>query len=76
LSVKPTPDTQRAAEIIGDYCDEIKRLFKPPMRITVLVRIPDFPDGTRDFVLTDDKLDDAAAALLMRKPENSIVGAV
>lgn len=74
--MKPTPDVQRAGEMVADYCDEIKRLFKPPMRLTVLVRMPDYPDGSRDFILTDDQLDLAAAAILRRKKEPSIVGAV
>lgn len=74
--MKPTPDVQRAGEMVADLLDEVKKLFKPPMRLTLLVRMPDHPDGSRDFILTDDNLDEASKAILRRKVEPSIVGAV
>jgi hypothetical protein len=33
------------------------------MKVTLLVRHPDFPDGTRNLVMTDDTLPDAIRAL-------------
>ena len=45
--------------------DEIKKLFKPECKIMVLIRTPDEP--TRDFLMTDDFIDEAIAALLRRK---------
>ena len=70
------PDIQNAGERVADLADEIKRLFKPPMHVTVLVRMPEFPDGSRDFILTDDTLDKAEEAIRLRQTQPSIVGAV
>lgn len=67
---------QAAGEYVGELADEIKKQFKPPMRITILVRMPDHPDGSRDFILTDDTLDEVVAAIARRKDQPSLVGAV
>lgn len=50
----------------------IQDLFRPGWRATVIVRNPDKPDGTQDFLLTDDNLDEVSAALelLKRRPES------
>ncbi len=66
----------RAGERVAELADQIREVFKPPMHVTVLVRMPEFPDGSRDFILTDDTLDAAIAALALRKTEPSIVGAI
>jgi len=58
---------EQVREEISDHLDAVKRLFKPGVRVTILVRTPDFPDGSRDLVLTDDDLDAALSALSRRK---------
>lgn len=47
--------------------DRIQQLWNPGMKVTLLVRSPDHPDGTRDFLLTDDTLDAVIAALEILK---------
>lgn len=51
------------------HLDRIGELFKPPIRLTLLVRSPDLADG--DFLLTDDDLDAAVKAIrrLQLRPE-------
>lgn len=44
---------------IAEHLDEIRLLFKPGVKITVLVRTPDYPD--RDFMLSDDDLGEVSA---------------
>lgn len=56
-----------ASEIASEKLSEIAALFKPGARLTLLVRTPGYPDGSRDFVLTNDALVDAIAALEIRK---------
>lgn len=56
-----------AGEAICEHLSEIKTFFKPGAKVTLLVRRPEKPDGSQDFVLTDDLLDEAVAALLRRK---------
>lgn len=56
---------QSAAEGVGQLMDEIKAYFAPESRITVVVRSPGYED--RDFVLTDDDLTEAAAAIERRR---------
>ncbi len=47
--------------------DEIKRLFKPGAKITVMVRFPGFP--TRDFMMTDDVSDELRAMIERREAD-------
>lgn len=49
------------------HADEIKELFVDGAKITILVRQPSYPDGSRDFVLTDDTLKEAIEALTIRE---------
>jgi hypothetical protein len=39
-------------EMVAGHMDKIVAMFKPGVKITVLVRTPDLPD--RDFMMTDD----------------------
>lgn len=39
-------------EMVADHMDEITAMFKPGVKITVLVRVPNLPD--RDFMMTND----------------------
>jgi hypothetical protein len=55
---------QDAANEVGGYMDRIVKLFKPGAKITVIVRSPDYAD--RDFIMSDDDLEEAIAALRRR----------
>lgn len=66
MAAHPIPAIQDVAERVGDHMDAILKLFKPGAKIVVLVRQPEFTDGSRDFLLTNDKLDDAITALQIR----------
>lgn len=52
-------------EDVSGYLDKIIRLFKPGAKIAVLVRSPGSPD--RDFMMTDDDLDELISMISRRK---------
>lgn len=52
---------------VAGRMDQILALFKPGAKITVLVRRPDHPDGSQDFVMTNDEFGGAIAALEVRR---------
>lgn len=54
------------ADGVAAHLDDIKRLFKPGAKVTVLVRRPEHEDDSQDFVLTDDDLTSAIRALRIR----------
>lgn len=49
---------------VSDYMDGIKKLFKPGVKIAVLVRTPGYPE--RDFMMTDDTTGELAAMIERR----------
>lgn len=59
-----------AREQASEKLAQIATLFKPHMKATLLIRSPAFPDGTRDFMLTNDTIPDAIASLelLAKRP--------
>lgn len=57
------PRAQAVADLIADCMDTILGRFKPGAKITVYVRYPEYPDGSRDMVMTSDDPHEAAAAL-------------
>lgn len=59
------PPLDAAAAMVSAHMDQIKRLFKSGVKITVLVRTPGEPG--RDFLMTDDDLDEAITALRRRR---------
>ncbi len=67
---------QQISEIVADHMDAILKLFKPGAKITVLVRSPAHPDGSRDFVLANDTIDAAISALALRKTQPTLTGEV
>lgn len=69
MSVHPNKSVQEVGEIVAEHMDAIKSLFKPDMKITVLLRSSEVPNGSRDFVMMDDTIDDAIAALARRKSD-------
>ena len=58
---------QNVREVAGERLAEIQSLFKPGTKATLLIRRPAHPDGSQDFLLTDDAIDDAIAALQLLK---------
>lgn len=62
-----SPKVLDAGRAIAGHLSEIKGLFVPGTKVTLIVRRPEKPDGSQDFVLTDDLIDEAIAALLRRK---------
>lgn len=56
-------------EDVSRHMDEILRCFKSGAKITVLVRSPGYPD--RDFVMTNDDLDELTAMIARRKAMGS-----
>ena len=55
---------ERAQDIVAGYLDEIRTVFKPGIKITVLVRTPNEPG--RDFIMTDDTEADLTAMIARR----------
>jgi len=45
----------------------IATLFVPEMRLTLVARHLDYPDGSRDMVVTDDTLSAVITALTIRE---------
>ncbi len=45
---------QRTQQAVAGHMEAIQAMFKPGAKITVLIRVPDYPD--RDFLMTDDDL--------------------
>jgi hypothetical protein len=62
-----TPEGKAALAATRDraayHLDQIVALFTPGKKLTLLVRDPAFPDGSRNFCLTDDTLPEVLEAL-------------
>lgn len=54
-------------QIVAGHMEDIVGCFKPGVKITVLVRVPDHP--TRDFMMTDDTTDEIIAMVKRRGAE-------
>lgn len=61
------PRVKAAGAVISDHLNEIATLYNREMKLTLLVRDPSAPDGSRDMVLTSDKLTEAIQALSIRE---------
>ena len=48
---------------ITKQLDAIAKLYVDDVKITLIVRVPDYPNGARDTVMTDDDPEKAIAAL-------------
>lgn len=68
-----TASLARVSAIARDHLASIAALFAPGAKATLLIRSPVAADGSRDFVLTDDELPEAIAALLKRLPDRDPV---
>lgn len=65
---------QKLGQDISDRLESIHALFKGPVKLTLIIRDPDFPDGARDTIQTNDEwpLAKACADELMAKKDNEI----
>lgn len=54
---------QSVGEMVMACMDAIAAQFKAPVRITVVVRAPDWPDGSRDMIVTADNLVEVIGAI-------------
>lgn len=57
---------ERVRDEVADHLEQIKSLFKPGAKISVFVRWPHLPD--RDFILTDDDLNEVVEMIDRRDP--------
>jgi len=64
-----------AALEISWHLEGVRKLFKPDVRITILVRDPSRLSGSGDLVLTDDELLDAIGALAIARHKETKKGA-
>jgi hypothetical protein len=63
---------ERMRQEAAYHLDQIAKLFVPAMKITLVVRNPERPDGSQDVLLTDDTVPEVIAALklLAERPES------
>lgn len=76
MAPHPNAKVQNVSEIVAGHMDEILAYFKPGAKITVLVRRAEKLDGSQDFILTNDTIDGAIAALQTRKTAPTVEGNV
>jgi hypothetical protein len=55
---------EEVGEMVADHMDTIHTYFKPGVKVTVMVRVPGFPE--RDFMMTADDLTEVAAMVARR----------
>jgi hypothetical protein len=60
------PRFEVVRDSIAEHAEEIAQMFKPRVLVTILVRSPAFPDGSRDLVVTADTLPKVLRALEIR----------
>lgn len=63
------PKVLAAAERISPLLDQIKAEFIDGYKITLICRNPNEPDGSQDFIMTDDSIQDAIAAAVLREQQ-------
>lgn len=49
-----TPRLQELHDEIVEHCEAIARRFTEPVKVTVFVRNPAHPDGSRDILISSD----------------------
>lgn len=76
MTPHPNQKVQDVSEIVAEHMDAILACFKPGAKIIVLIRRPEKPDGSQDFILTNDTIDAAITALQTRKTAPTVEGAV
>jgi hypothetical protein len=65
---------KQLGEDIAHRLEGIHDLFKAPVKLTLIIRDPAFPDGSRDTYQTNDQWPLARAAVdrLLAQPDNEI----
>lgn len=64
-------------ETIATHLERIRKVFRPPVAVTLVVRHPDVPGGRLDVVLGDDDLPTAASVLArLSRPQPRTEGGV
>lgn len=53
---------------------DIAELFTEPVKLTIVVRNPAHPDGSRDVVITDDAPESIIATIRQRFTEEAVDG--
>jgi hypothetical protein len=74
MAKHPASRVQDVAAIVAAHMEDIESLFLPGSKITVLVRRPEKPDGSQDFILTNDTIEDAIGALQLRQRAPTLTG--
>lgn len=68
----PRDDVQRVGQQMGFYMEEIAKLFKPGVKLTLLVRNPGHPERNA-FLSDEDNIDEAVEAIKqLKKPTGGI----
>jgi len=57
------PKVQNLRRAASLHLLDIADLFNTPVRLALIVRNPDFPDGSRDVYISDDDPDAVIAAI-------------
>ena len=68
----------RLHEKCGDVLDRLKTSFIEPVKMTLFVRNPAYPDSARDVLVTDDSVAEVVAAMtrLESRPTKHVLGTV
>lgn len=64
-----TPKLPRVHREIAAALERIARMFVPSARLTLIVRIPEMPDGT--VIVGNDSTDDVIAAIRRVEADNA-----
>jgi hypothetical protein len=72
MTNQASPAMRRLHDDIADHLEAIEKLFVGPCKVTLLVRDPDHPDGSRDVHVTNDDDTDAAIAAIRRVVERGV----
>jgi hypothetical protein len=62
-------DLKKLHAEIANHCGQVARLFRPGVKVTILVRSP--AEGDADVLVTDDQIDAAIAALAKLKEQEA-----
>lgn len=62
---------QEVGAAVSEHLAEIAEMFKDGAKLTFLARFPDWPDGSRDMLVTNDSLDGIVDAVRIRQASES-----
>ena len=66
---------QAVGALVEECAHAIAAQFKPGAKVTIVVRTPTHPDGSRDMVVTSDDIDAVIGALRTRAEAERAAGA-